>query len=240
MPLTPLPPGVSGERPRRGGLLPSSAFFFAIPVAPASLCHSPRAPRVPPPRSVRKSESSRRCPRPGASPRAFRPSDLAVMKVSCRTRASPPVSRRPRVPDTRPTSPARSPSSARLPAEGTAAFRTGNVVSALAERPGGVILFAEGTPGRPRKAALSGPGLWSMVPFSGRLRPCRSRQAQGSHMKTAFEIIREHAEEGAKLRLSFLSDVAPALDEAARALARCLAARSSCAATAEAPPTRST
>lgn len=95
MPLTPLPPGVSGERPRRGGLLPSSAFFFAIPVAPASLCHSPRAPRVPPPRSVRKSESSRRCPRPGASPRAFRPSDLAVMKVSCRTRAFPGVPRLP-------------------------------------------------------------------------------------------------------------------------------------------------
>ena len=42
-------------------------------------------------------------------------------------------------------------------------------------------------------------------------------------MKPAFEIIREHAEEGARLRLSFLSDVAPALDEAARALARCLA-----------------
>ena len=107
MPLKPLPPGVSGERPRRGGLLPASAFFFAIPVAPASLCHSPRAPRVPPPRSVRKSESCRDA-RARASPRAFRPSDLAVMKVSCRTRAFPPVSRRPRVPDTRPPYPARS------------------------------------------------------------------------------------------------------------------------------------
>lgn len=42
-------------------------------------------------------------------------------------------------------------------------------------------------------------------------------------MKTAFDIIREHAEEGAKLRLSFLSDVAPVLDGAARAMARCLA-----------------
>ena len=99
MPLTPLPPGVSGERPRRGGLLPSSAFFFAIPVAPASLCHSPRAPRVPPPRSVRKSESSRRCPRPRVAPRVPAIPERepccgqgAHEAVPGRSRASPPPS----------------------------------------------------------------------------------------------------------------------------------------------------
>ncbi len=42
-------------------------------------------------------------------------------------------------------------------------------------------------------------------------------------MKTALEMIQEHAEEGAKLRLCFLSEAAPVLDAAARCMARCLA-----------------
>lgn len=41
-------------------------------------------------------------------------------------------------------------------------------------------------------------------------------------MKTALEIIHDHAEEGAKLRRLFLSEAAPVLDAAARRLARCL------------------
>ncbi len=44
-----------------------------------------------------------------------------------------------------------------------------------------------------------------------------------SIMKTALEIIQEHAEEGAKLRRSFLADCAPVLDAAARCMARSLA-----------------
>jgi len=43
-------------------------------------------------------------------------------------------------------------------------------------------------------------------------------------MKTALEIIQEHAEEGAKLRRSFLADCAPVLDAAALRMARSLAA----------------
>ena len=43
-------------------------------------------------------------------------------------------------------------------------------------------------------------------------------------MKSALEIIREHAEEGAKLRLSFFAESAPVVDAAALAMARSLAA----------------
>ncbi|HJD97015.1 SIS domain-containing protein [Mailhella massiliensis] len=42
-------------------------------------------------------------------------------------------------------------------------------------------------------------------------------------MKTALEIIREHAEEGAKLRCVFLAECAPVLDEAARRMAGSIA-----------------
>ena len=42
-------------------------------------------------------------------------------------------------------------------------------------------------------------------------------------MKTALEIIHEHAEEGAKLRRRFLADAAPVLDAASRRMARSLA-----------------
>ena len=41
-------------------------------------------------------------------------------------------------------------------------------------------------------------------------------------MKTAFEIIHEHAEEGARLRRAFLADCAPVLDAASRRMAQCL------------------
>lgn len=44
-----------------------------------------------------------------------------------------------------------------------------------------------------------------------------------SIMKTALEIIHEHAEEGAKLRRRFLADAAPVLDAASRRMARSLA-----------------
>lgn len=42
-------------------------------------------------------------------------------------------------------------------------------------------------------------------------------------MQNALDIIREHAEEGAKLRLSFFESCAPVLDAAARSMARSLA-----------------
>lgn len=42
-------------------------------------------------------------------------------------------------------------------------------------------------------------------------------------MKTALEIIREHAEEGARLRKTFLADCAPVLDAASRRMAQSLA-----------------
>ncbi|WP_276819578.1 D-sedoheptulose-7-phosphate isomerase [Mailhella massiliensis] len=42
-------------------------------------------------------------------------------------------------------------------------------------------------------------------------------------MKTALDMIREHAEEGARLRCEFLGACAPVLDDAARRMARSLA-----------------
>lgn len=42
-------------------------------------------------------------------------------------------------------------------------------------------------------------------------------------MKSALEIIRDHAEEGAKLRLSFFAENASLVDGAALSMARCLA-----------------
>ena len=42
-------------------------------------------------------------------------------------------------------------------------------------------------------------------------------------MKNALDIIKEHAEEGAKLRISFLNDAASLIDDSARAMARSLA-----------------
>jgi D-sedoheptulose 7-phosphate isomerase len=42
-------------------------------------------------------------------------------------------------------------------------------------------------------------------------------------MKSALEIIREHAEEGAKLRTRFLAECAPTLDSACRRMAQSLA-----------------
>ncbi len=42
-------------------------------------------------------------------------------------------------------------------------------------------------------------------------------------MKSALEIIHEHAEEGAKLRLSFFAENAPVVDRAALCMARALA-----------------
>lgn len=99
----------------------------------------------------------------------------------------------------------------------------------LAEVKDGVIFSEQGTrvvlssPIMQGDEPLSAPELWGKVPCS-ETRGCRRLcQASWSTMKTALEIIQEHAEEGARLRRLFLADAAPVLDAAARSMARCLA-----------------